>query len=142
MKVTIGAVLLTGLCLAACNPSKDKATEREEPQAAAEKAGAAPAAPAAQVAAEADAYYAQRCVVCHGTEGKGDGPGAAAMEPKPRAYSDAAWQASVTDEDLKKTILGGGMAVGKSPLMPGHPDLKDKPELLDGLVKKIRSFQK
>lgn len=64
------------------------------------------------------------------------------MDPKPRDYTDAEWQASVTDEELKKVILGGGMAVGKSPLMPGNPDLKNKPELVDALVKKVRGFQK
>jgi mono/diheme cytochrome c family protein len=81
-----------------------------------------------------------RCGACHGTSGKGDGPGAAALNPKPRNYSDKAWQASVTDEQIKKTIVYGGAAVGKSPNMPGNPDLDGKPEVVDGLVKIVRGF--
>ena len=90
--------------------------------------------------AEAKKVFASTCSACHGLSGKGDGPGAAALEPKPRDFSDAEWQKNVTDEELKKVILGGGMAVGKSPIMPGTPDLKKKPEVLGELIKKIRSF--
>ena len=91
---------------------------------------------------QAQKMFATVCAVCHGMEGKGDGPGAANLNPKPRNYTDAAWQASVTDDDLKKTILLGGQGVGKSPMMPGQPQLKDQPEVLDGLIKIIRGFAK
>lgn len=90
--------------------------------------------------ADATALFNSRCAPCHGEHGKGDGPGAVALSPKPRNYSDVAWQGKVTDEDIKKTILYGGAAVGKSPAMPANPDLDGKPEL-DGLVKKVRSFK-
>ncbi|HRG98192.1 MAG TPA: cytochrome c [Polyangiaceae bacterium] len=86
--------------------------------------------------------FAEKCVPCHGEKGKGDGPAAAALNPKPRDYTDKAWQASVTDEQIKKTIVYGGAAVGKSPNMPSAPDLDGKPEVVDGLVKYIRSFAK
>lgn len=33
------------------------------------------------------ATYTQFCAVCHGNEGKGDGPGAAALNPKPADFS-------------------------------------------------------
>jgi cytochrome c553 len=81
------------------------------------------------------------CAMCHGIDGTGRGPQSSALNPKPRNYTDAAWQASVTDDDLRKTILLGGQAVGKSASMPGNPDLKDKPEVLDELVKIIRGFK-
>ncbi len=84
--------------------------------------------------------FNSRCSACHGTDGKGDGPGAAALNPKPRNYTDKTWQSSVTDEQIKKTILYGGAAVGKSPIMPASPDLDGKPEVLDGLVKIVRGF--
>jgi mono/diheme cytochrome c family protein len=84
--------------------------------------------------------FKTRCVMCHGESGKGDGPAAVALNPKPRNYTDAVWQKSVTDEQIKKTITEGGAAVGKSPLMPAQSDLKQKPEVLDGLVKIIRAF--
>lgn len=90
--------------------------------------------------AAAREVFNARCSACHGTSGHGDGPGAAALNPKPRNYTDKAWQASVTDEQIKKTILYGGAAVGKSPIMPASPDLDAKPELVDGLVKIVRGF--
>ncbi len=86
--------------------------------------------------------YEMRCSSCHGKTGKGDGPGSAALNPKPRDYSDKAWQDSVTDEQITKTIIYGGAAVGKSPSMPGAPDLEQKPKLVAALVKKVRSFAK
>jgi hypothetical protein len=46
----------------------------------------------------------------------------------------------VTDDQIKKTITGGGASVGKSNLMPAQPDLANKPEVLDGIVKIIRGF--
>ena len=78
----------------------------------------------------------------HGESGKGDGPGAAALTPKPRNYGDAAWQKSVKDDDIRKTIIMGGAAVGKSPMMPGSPDLDSRPETVSGLVAIVRSFGK
>lgn len=84
--------------------------------------------------------FNSRCSACHGTSGKGDGPGAAALNPKPRNYTDKAWQSTVTDEQIKKTIIYGGAAVGKSPIMPSSPDLDSKPEVVEGLVKIVRGF--
>lgn len=108
-------------------------SKKEEPA----PTGAAPAA----VASEAQDLYTQRCVTCHGADGKGSGPAAASLTPKPRDYTDAKWQASVTDDDLKKVILKGGAAAGKSALMPPNPDLESKPAVVDGLVAKIRAFK-
>lgn len=92
-----------------------------------------------QITPQVQEMFTQRCTPCHGTAGHGDGPGAAALNPKPRNYTDTNWQKSVKDDDIKKTILYGGAAVGKSPLMPANPDLDGKPEL-DGLVAVVRSF--
>jgi len=93
----------------------------------------------AQVTPAALDAFKMRCVPCHGESGHGDGPGAAALNPKPRNYTDPTWQKSVKDEDIRKTILYGGAAVGKSAAMPASPDLDGKPEL-DGLVAVVRSF--
>jgi cytochrome c553 len=89
---------------------------------------------------QAEAMFATVCATCHGMDGKGKGPAAETLNPKPRDYTDAKWQASVTDDQLKQTILKGGAGVGKSPMMPGQPQLADHPEVLDGLVKIIRGF--
>ncbi|HEX4449995.1 MAG TPA: cytochrome c [Kofleriaceae bacterium] len=92
--------------------------------------------------AQAQDMFGNVCAMCHGVSGAGDGPAAVNLTPKPRNYTDPAWQASVTDDQIRKTILEGGQAVGKSPMMPGQPQLKDQPEVLDNLVKIIRGFGK
>ncbi|MCL2778073.1 MAG: c-type cytochrome [Polyangiaceae bacterium] len=92
--------------------------------------------------AQAKQIFESRCVTCHGKSGHGDGVLAANLDPKPRNYTDKAWQKSVTDDQLKKTIVEGGAAVGKSAGMTPNPDLKDKPEVLEGLVQIIRGFGK
>lgn len=123
--------------LAGCGKKEEAAAPAAAPAAAA-PAAAAPAA--GDPVAEAEQIFSTRCTVCHGASGKGDGAGAAALNPKPRDYSDAAWQKSVTDDVLAKVIVEGGQAIGKSPLMAPSPDLKDKPEVVKALVAKVRSF--
>ena len=58
------------------------------------------------ISAEARTTYKQRCETCHGATGIGDGPGAAALNPKPRDYSEKAWQAKVTDQQIKEIKAG------------------------------------
>jgi cytochrome c553 len=93
-------------------------------------------------AEEARATFSSLCSTCHGADGRGDGIAAANLNPKPRNYTDKTWQASVTDDQIKQTILMGGAAVGKSPMMPASPQFKDKPQVVDELVKIVRSFGK
>lgn len=90
---------------------------------------------------EAKTLFESLCFTCHGTTGKGDGPGSGALDPKPRSFSDAAWQDSVTDEQISKAIVYGGAAVGKSAIMPANPQLKGKKETLAALVKIVRGFR-
>jgi mono/diheme cytochrome c family protein len=96
----------------------------------------------ADVPEAAKALFANVCATCHGADGSGNGPAAAALNPKPRNYTDPAWQASITDDQIKQTIVLGGQAVGKSAMMPAQAQLKDQPDVLDGLVKIIRGFGK
>jgi mono/diheme cytochrome c family protein len=91
-------------------------------------------------AAEARRIFDTRCVVCHGSVGKGDGPGGAALDPKPRAFGDATWQKSVDDTHIAKTIVEGGLAVKLSAGMAPNPDLADKPEVVTELIKIVRKF--
>jgi len=81
------------------------------------------------------------CVTCHGDRGAGDGPRAAELKVKPRRFGDAAWQDSVDDAAIRRIIIEGGAAVGKSPDMPANPDLLQQQEALSLLVKKVRSFR-
>ena len=90
--------------------------------------------------AEADQLFVTRCAACHGTEGTGNGPAAAGLNPKPRNYADRAWQKTVTDAEIEKAIVYGGAAVGKSPVMAANPDLQAKPGVVMALREKVRSF--
>ncbi len=110
--------------------------------AAAGEAQAASAAVSEAAMAEAKSVFATRCAACHGASGHGDGAAAAALNPKPRSFADQDWQESVTDEHIVKVIVEGGMSVGLSPLMAANPDLKDEPEVVQGLVQLIRGFAK
>jgi mono/diheme cytochrome c family protein len=89
----------------------------------------------------ARALYATLCVSCHGPEGRGDGPMASQLDPKPRNYADPAWQTSISDDEIKAIIVKGGAGVGKSKWMPGQPQLEGDPQL-DALVQVIRGFGK
>jgi cytochrome c oxidase cbb3-type subunit 3 len=62
--------------------------------------------------------YGQFCASCHGQSGKGDGPAAAALNPKPRDHTDKELMGKMSDDEMLKVIKNGGASVGKSPLMP------------------------
>ena len=62
--------------------------------------------------------YGQFCASCHGQSGKGDGPAAAALNPKPRDHTDKEYMSKMSDDEMLKVIKNGGASVGKSPLMP------------------------
>ena len=130
--------LLVAATLAACGGS-DRAAS---PGAAAAPA-AAPAAGeiSAAARAEADQIFKTRCFTCHGSLGKGDGPGSAGLTPKPRDLTSREWQASVTDEHIEKIIKYGGAAVGKSPTMPPNPDLTAKEEVVRALRAHVRELK-
>jgi mono/diheme cytochrome c family protein len=138
------AIVITG-CLAvallACGERETKPPAAAAPApAAAPTTAAPPAAMPAAAEAEAQQIFATRCTTCHGSAGAGDGPGSAGLEPKPRNFQDAAWQDSVSDEHITNIVLYGGAAVGKSPSMPGNPDLMSKPEVVRALVAHVRGL--
>jgi len=138
----IPLLLSTALVVAACGGSDaPAATKQTASQPAAHSNGDTIAAVDGAGAKEARALFDSLCFTCHGLHGHGDGPGAAAMNPKPRSFADAAWQDSVTDEQITKTIVFGGAAVGKSPMMPPQPQLKGKDDTLAALVKIVRGFR-
>jgi mono/diheme cytochrome c family protein len=91
---------------------------------------------------EAQVMFSTKCARCHGLHGAANGPSSDSLHPRPHNYTDPAWQASVTDDQIKEIIVRGGSNMGKSPAMPGNPTLKKRPEVLDGLVKLIRGFGK
>jgi mono/diheme cytochrome c family protein len=135
-KAGIGSLAIAAL---ACGPG-DQGAQPPTPTAPA----GTPAAPVVKsseaIRTEAKQIFETRCYTCHGMKGLGDGPGSAALNPKPRNFTDPAWQASVTDDHINKIILYGGTAVGRSPMMPGNPDLIAKPDLVAALAQHVRSL--
>ena len=61
--------------------------------------------------------YKEYCAQCHGFTGKGDGPGASGLEPKPAIHANIPFEKMPTDY-LYNVINHGGAAMGKSPSMP------------------------
>jgi len=60
------------------------------------------------------AVYEKKCALCHGTEGKGDGPGAVHLDPKPRDFTRGFYKIRTTgsgqlptDADLFRVITEG-----------------------------------
>jgi mono/diheme cytochrome c family protein len=130
---------------AAAAPTPSPAVTASAPATAA-ASGSGSAAPsasavAAVIPAEATKIYNERCVLCHGKDGKGNPPTAAGMKPVPRNFTDAAWQGAAKDEDIKLVILKGGGAIKKSPTMPPNPDLESKPDVVEGLKNIVRGFK-
>jgi mono/diheme cytochrome c family protein len=102
--------------------------------------GAAPSATSAAAESEAQQIFETRCVTCHGPRGEGDGPASAGLTPRPRNFTDPAWQKSVTDAHIEQIVQYGGAAVGRSPAMPANPDLMAKPEVVAALRAHVRAL--
>jgi len=108
---------------------------------------ASQSAPAAQPAADTGSVanidplvlgakvYRERCVLCHGPEGKGDGPAAAGLNPKPRNHSDGTYMKSRTDEELL-----GVIRVGKGG-MPAWGNVLSEQEI-QAVLKHVRTLAK
>ncbi|MBV9490619.1 MAG: cytochrome c [Verrucomicrobia bacterium] len=87
---------------------------------------------------EGQKLFQTRCFVCHGLDGKGDGPAATGLGANPRNFTDPQWQHSTTDDRIRKVIKEGGEAVGESGAMPPNSDLSEAQ--VDALVAFLRSL--
>lgn len=96
--------------------------------------------PAASSAFDPAASYAMICAACHGPTGAGDGPGGAALTPKPANFTEAAFWAARSDADVAKAIREGGPAVGKSAAMAPWGSIIDDEQAL-ALVAYLKTFQ-
>jgi len=90
--------------------------------------------------AKARDIFTERCATCHGADGRGNGPAAANLKPKPIDFHSQNWQKSVSDDSITKAIIFGGRAVGKSSQMAPNPDLENEPAIVAVLVEKIRKW--
>ena len=61
--------------------------------------------------------YKEYCAQCHGFTGKGDGPAASGLEPKPAIHANIPFD-KLPIEYVYNVINHGGVAIGKSPNMP------------------------
>jgi mono/diheme cytochrome c family protein len=85
--------------------------------------------------------YDANCVGCHGATGKGDGPAAAALNPKPGDFTNGKAMKALSDKFLFDIIKDGGAAVKKAPIMPGSGKKFNDQEISD-IVAYIRSLAK
>jgi len=93
--VMVGNALLVG-----CGGKK----EEEETDTPPTTSATSTPAPAGDLGSQ---VYATRCVTCHGPAGKGDGPAAAGLNPKPRNHTDGSYMNSRTDAQLLEVIRNG-----------------------------------
>lgn len=77
-------------------------------------AGSDPSASSGQGTPAGETLYARECAICHGIEGKGDGPAARYLAPRPRDFTLGLFKFRTTatgelptDEDLFRTVSDG-----------------------------------
>ena len=101
--------------------------------------GSIPAAADDAAATKAKENYGTYCRKCHGDHGKGDGPGAAMLNPKPRDFADCQNMQKRSDAELFKVISEGGEAVGMSADMQAWGGTLSDDDI-HGLMTFVRSF--
>lgn len=101
--------------------------------------GSMPAVADDTAATKAQQNYGTYCRKCHGDHGKGDGPGAAMLNPKPRDFADCQNMQKRSDAELFKVISEGGEAVGMSADMQAWGGTLSDDDI-HGLMTFVRSF--
>ncbi|MBI3327315.1 MAG: c-type cytochrome [Nitrospinae bacterium] len=85
--------------------------------------------------------FADSCAICHGKEGRGDGPAAAMFGPKPFDFTDKAGMTAKRDQDLYFAIFAGGEAIGKSAFMPRWAGVLREQDIWD-VIAYVRTFSR
>ncbi len=71
-------------------------------------------------AAEGKEIYISKCAICHGADGKGHGPAAAALSPPPQDFNTGAFWQRTGDVEITKTIDNGKGQMPASNLSPSQ----------------------
>lgn len=79
------------------------------------------------------AIFKAQCVACHGAGGKGDGPAAAALNPRPANLADAVRMEKLSDDSLVQIVTAGRLT------MPGYGKTLT-PEQVREVVAYVRSL--
>jgi mono/diheme cytochrome c family protein len=87
-----------------------------------------------------EAIFQTRCFVCHGRQGKGDGPSSTGLGATVRDLTTPSWQDATSDETIQSAIRNGAQAVGGSAAMAPNRDLSDTQ--IYSLVRYIRGLRK
>ena len=69
--------------------------------------------PTPRLIARGEAVFKQHCSSCHGDTGRGDGPAAASLNPRPRDFTQAAaWKKGFHIPEIYETVSGGIQGTG------------------------------
>jgi high-affinity iron transporter len=85
--------------------------------------------------------FTELCSICHGTGGKGDGPSAAGLNPRPADFTNCATMQAQSDAVLFTIIKRGGQGAGRSTVMPAWGEALSDGQIRD-LVSVVRGFCK
>ena len=80
--------------------------------------------------------YEQRCATCHGAGGAGDGPAAAAMEPRPRNLRAPDFWRGRTTAELRQVVRNGKPGTLMAPFAGALSDAE-----IDAVVAFLQSFR-
>jgi mono/diheme cytochrome c family protein len=80
--------------------------------------------------------YETRCSPCHGIDGRGDGPAAAAIDPKPRNFRDPAFWQGRTAQQLRLVVKQGKPGTLMAPFEGALSDAE-----IDDVVAYVQSFR-
>jgi mono/diheme cytochrome c family protein len=90
-------------------------------------------------AQQGETIFQTRCFVCHGREGKGNGPASTGLGATVRDLTSPSWQDSTPDETIRSVVRNGGQAAGGSIAMAPNRDLSDAQ--IQSLVRYIRRLR-
>ena len=83
--------------------------------------------------------YQRHCAVCHGVEGRGDGPAAGLLDPRPRDFTAGRYKFRSTPTGTLPTVEDVALTIGAGlpgTSMPAYRDLLS-PQEIDALVREV-----